>query len=196
MEKTKTAERVGDWMMTASGTRFYPLDPRPNEIHISDIIHHLARVCRYGGAVRGHYSVAEHCCHLADFFTGPWPGHSVDKVSYARAALLHDAAEAYIGDLIRPIKPTLPAFAAIESPLEQMIWLRFCVPTVLPLAVKEADSAIIGDERPAVFTSRALEVADWAPRKRLGVEIFMWERDRAADEFARRFGQLFPEFRL
>ncbi len=196
MNETKAAERIGDWMMTRSGTRFYPLDPRPNEIHIADIIHHLARVCRYGGAVLGHYSVAEHCCHLADFFTGPWPGHSVDKTGYARAALLHDAAEAYIGDLIRPIKPNLPEFAAIEAPLEQMIWLRFGLPRTLPAAVKAADTAIIGDERRALFSAHSLDLARWVGTDGLGVTIGQWDHDKAVYEFGRRFGRLFPEFRL
>lgn len=191
MNETKAAERIGDWMITASGTRFYPRDPRPDEILISDIAHHLARVCRYGGAVHSYYSVAEHCCHLADFFV--WPGHGRDKVGYARAALLHDAAEAYIGDLIRPIKPSLPQFAAIEAPLERMIWVKFGLPAILSQVVKDADSAIIGDERVALFPRAALEASGWRYPAGLGVAIGQWPPRRAEDEFLSRFAVLFPE---
>ena len=51
----------GPWMATWSGNRFYPLTPRAGEMHFEDIAHHLARICRFGGAVARFYSVAEHC---------------------------------------------------------------------------------------------------------------------------------------
>ncbi len=180
------ANRIGDWMITASGVRFYPQDPRPAEILIADIAHHLGRICRYGGAVGGYYSVAEHSCLMADHFMAK------DEDQLARWALLHDAAEAYIGDLIRPIKPFLPAFKAIEDPLEQMIWLKFGLGNVLPTAVKDADGAIIGDERDALFTPEVIAVAGWRYRGRLGVEPQQWPSVRATGEFRLRFDRLFP----
>lgn len=180
--------RTGDWMITATGRRFYPLDPRPEDISARDIIHHLARICRYGGAVGNWFSVAEHCCLLADYFAGtelaPW-------------ALLHDAAEAYIGDLIRPIKPSLPQFKAIETPLERMIWERFGLVGPLPPAVKAADVLIVADERRSLFLPEVLDRAGWQPRSLgLGLTLHQWERDQAAWEFGARFVRLFPKERL
>jgi hypothetical protein len=179
------AARKGDWMITSRGQRFYPLDPRPEEIDILDIAHHLARVCRYDGAIDGWYSVAEHCCLLADYFAGSW---------WARWALLHDAAEAYIGDLIRPIKPSLPEFKAIEATLERMIFDRFGLAGPFPGAVKLADDLIVQDERLALFPPAVLERAGWeAKDRRLGVKVRQWSHDVAEQGFLERFERLFPE---
>jgi len=180
--------RTGDWMITASGVRFFPLDPHPDDVRISDIAHHLARVCRYGGAVGvDHYSVAEHAVLMADWFdqAGDRP--------HARWALLHDAAEAYIGDLIRPIKPDLPQFKAIETPLELMIWRKFGLHGDLPAPVKAADTAIVADERLALFPLEALAAAKWSVScDPLGVQPNGWPSRRAAAEFMTRFRWLFP----
>lgn len=86
--------RIGDWVQSFSGKRVYPLDPRPDEIDIGDIAHALSNLCRFCGHPRFFYSVAH---------------HSVLASLYAPAgselpALLHDAAEAYMGDIARPWK--------------------------------------------------------------------------------------------
>jgi hypothetical protein len=185
------AERVGDWMITSSGVRFFPRDPRPDEILIEDIAHHLARICRYGGAVEGYYSVAEHCCLMSDHFL---KGRAAWHREAARFALLHDAAEAYIGDLIRPIKPSLPEFAAIEKPIEIMIWRKFGLGDVMPIAVKAADNNIIGDERVGLFPQSVIEAANWTYREGLGLTLQQWPSVRAKGEFLLRFQALFPEF--
>jgi len=92
-ERGKT-ERKGDWIQTFSGLQFWPLDPRPEEINIEDIAHALAMQCRYSGHVETFYSVADHSIRVAEIVTEP----------LKLAALLHDAAEAYLVDLPRPIK--------------------------------------------------------------------------------------------
>ena len=86
--------RFGDWMQTFTGIEFYPLDPRPDEINIEDIAHALSMLCRYGGHVRQFYSVAEHSIRVCELC----------PPEYAVWGLLHDAAEAYMVDLPRPIK--------------------------------------------------------------------------------------------
>lgn len=87
-------ERVGDWIQSASGLQVYPLDPRPEEIRIGDIAHALSHVCRFAGHSRFFYSVAQHSV-LASLAATP---------ASALPALLHDAAEAYMGDIARPWK--------------------------------------------------------------------------------------------
>lgn len=184
----KTGEGRGDWMITASGVRFFPLDPHPEDIRITDIAHQLARVCRYGGAVDAeHYSVAEHSCLIADWFEAKG-----DRVG-ARWGLLHDGAEAYIGDLIRPIKPDLPQFKAIELPLEHMIWRKFGLHGDRPPRVKAADVAIVADERQAMFAPEALAAAGWVVKDQpLGVTPIGWRPREARDQFMRRFFAWFP----
>lgn len=179
------AERVGDWMITYTGKRFYPLDPRHGEICIEDIAHHLARVCRYGGAVAGYYSVAEHSCHLADYFS------QQGLPAEARSALMHDASEAYLGDVIRPIKPDLARFLEIEAEVEAVIAEKYGLPHPLPVTVKLADNAIIGDERVQLFGVEALRASAWKVRPGLGITLQQWGCAAAERQFLRRFADLF-----
>lgn len=140
-------KRHGAGQRTASGITFYPLDPRPEEILIEDIAHHLARICRWGGAVRSFYSVAEHSVLLS------WHFEERGEPDMAKWALLHDAAEAYLGDVVRPLKPYFTEFGRFEAHLEKMIWQRFGLEGELPAAVKAADTAILGDERDRLFAT-------------------------------------------
>lgn len=113
-----TDARRGDWMQTYSGRRFWPLSPRPEDIHLVDIAHSLAHQCRFAGHVRQHYSVAEHSVRVS------WlAGH--DDVELAMAALLHDAAEAYVVDVPRPFKRHLVGYADIEAAVEECVERRF-----------------------------------------------------------------------
>lgn len=131
----------GDWMQTYTGRRFYPLDPRPEEIEPADIAHALSLLCRYGGHVDRFYSVAEHCVLMSQAVP------SQD----ALAALLHDATEAYVVDVPRPLKRQLPGYATIEGQVWYAIAYRFGLDPVLPASVKEADNRILIDERTALM---------------------------------------------
>ena len=84
-------------MVTFTGKLVNPLDLTPQDVDIRDIAHHLSNMCRWQGATRHFYSVAEHCVHVSRLV----------PTGYALLALLHDAAEAYMGDAIRPIKRRL-----------------------------------------------------------------------------------------
>ena len=89
-------DRKGSWIQTFTGRQFWPLDPRPEDVDIRDIAHALANCCRFSGHVRKFYSVAQHSVIASQVV--PWA---------ARLALLHDAAEAYMGDIARPWKQFL-----------------------------------------------------------------------------------------
>jgi len=97
---TTSENRIGDWMGLANGKRFWPLDPRADEVDIETIGTTLANLCRFGGRCDPWYSVAQHSLHVMSLVERDHPG-------LALHALLHDAAEAYLGDVIRPIKPFL-----------------------------------------------------------------------------------------
>ena len=84
----------GPWMITFTGRQFHPLDPRADEVDVCDIAHALANICRFGGHSRHHYSVAQHSVLVS---------HLVPP-ELALVGLLHDAAEAYVGDMIAPMK--------------------------------------------------------------------------------------------
>lgn len=110
--------RNGDWIQTFTCQQMYPLDPREAEIDILDIAHALANLCRFNGHVKQFYSVAEHSCHVSDLLPQVW------KLT----GLLHDASEAYLCDLPRPIKRS-PGFAEgylrAERDLERVITKKF-----------------------------------------------------------------------
>lgn len=105
----------GDWMQTSMGAKFYPGAPETCPIWMSDIANGLALTVRYGGQGRvdRFYSVAEHSWHLSHYAErqGKDPAASM-------AVLLHDAAEAYLGDIPRPLKRLLgPEYPKMETRL-------------------------------------------------------------------------------
>lgn len=87
------------WIETYTGKKFYPLDPRPEDVCIEDIAHSLSMQCRFNGHTRVFYSVAEHSLIISDEITSM--GYGALSALYG---LLHDAAETYLCDLPRPIK--------------------------------------------------------------------------------------------
>lgn len=165
----------GDWMQTATGRAFFPLDPRPSEIFIADIAAALSKLCRFGGHTRKFYSVAEHCVLMA----GKAPAE------IALSALMHDASEAYLSDVIRPIKSSLTNYCAIEAALERVIAERFNLPFPMLPEVKRLDNAILADERDQAMTRPP---KDWRlSEPPLGVALQFWTPEKAAFEFEAAF---------
>lgn len=92
--------RIGDWMDLGDGRQFWPLDPRPAEVRLDDVATALSHVCRFGGRCREWYSVAQHSLLVMEIVETTHP-------DIALQALLHDAAEAYLGDVVTPLKGDL-----------------------------------------------------------------------------------------
>ncbi len=124
------------WQRMLSGRRLDLLDPTPMDIEIEDIAHGLAFVARWNGQTRGDYpySVAEHSLLVEEIFTRQNPS-TLDK--WKLAALLHDAPEYVIGDMISPVKAAVgPGYGALDERLSAAIHLRFGLPAQLPVQVK------------------------------------------------------------
>lgn len=128
--------RKGNYVVTYTGTRFYPFDPRPEEIFIEDIAHSLSMQCRYNGHSEKFYSVAEHSVHVSHFCDNKLWG------------LLHDAAEAYIGDLITPLKTSegFGAYRKAEARIMKAVCKRFDLPQEMPEDVKKYDNVLLATE--------------------------------------------------
>lgn len=124
------AERKGDWMITYTGGEFWPLDPRPEEINMEDIAHSLALLCRFNGHCQKFYSVAQHSVIVSQIVNSPR-----DRLP----ALLHDAAESYIGDIIIPFKNSLNQVKKIEKEIMDAVHSRFGVGNYDADEVKRAD---------------------------------------------------------
>src|SRR3972149_10211945 len=126
-------ERRGDFILTYSGRRFWPLDPRPEDVVVEDIAHALGNLCRFTGHTSRFYSVAEHSVHVSDSASAP------NKLW----GLFHDASEAYLGDLARPTKQAQAGFGLayrrVERRLMRAICDRFELSLTEPLEVLSLD---------------------------------------------------------
>lgn len=124
------------WQRMLSGRRLDLLDPTPMDIEVEDIAHGLAFVARWNGQTHGDYaySVAEHSILVVDIHTRLAPN---SPAKWQLAALLHDAPEYVIGDMISPVKAAVgPGYGALDDRLTAAIHLRFGLPAVLPKSVK------------------------------------------------------------
>ena len=125
------------WQRMLSGRRLDLLDPTPVDIEIEDIAHGLAFVARWNGQTIGDfaYSVAEHSLLVETIFSRMNPGA---PAKWQLAALLHDAPEYVIGDMISPVKAAVgPGYSALDERLEAAIHIRFGLPAKIPVAVKK-----------------------------------------------------------
>ena len=177
--------RHGDWMQTSTGKKFWPLDPRPEEVFIEDIAQALSKICRFGGHCKAFYSVAQHSCHVSDIVCG-------DR-DVRRWGLLHDAAEAYVGDMIKPLKRFVNGFSGIESKILSAISARFGLCKKAPEAVEIADEKMLNAEALAVMGDSS-HTKEWAHAEcAASIHIKPWTSSHAYREFIERFAVLFPE---
>ncbi len=125
------------WQRMLSGRRLDLLDPTPMDIEVEDIAHGLAFVARWNGQTKGDYaySVAEHSLLVTDIFTAQNPSA---PVKWQLAALLHDAPEYVIGDMISPVKAAVgPGYGALDDRLTAAIHIRFGLPAQIPAQIKK-----------------------------------------------------------
>ena len=129
-------------IQTYTGKSFNPL-PGENEdcgpIELMDIAHALSHLCRFNGHTKRFYSVGEHSLHVSALLAHHEP-------LIQAWGLLHDAAEAYLGDMVRPIKQRMPEFIAIEDRLLQCIAKRFDLVWPIPDVVFDADDSMLATE--------------------------------------------------
>ncbi len=165
--------RQADFIQVYSGRQFWPMDPRPDEIHIEDIAHSLSLQCRYAGHCERFLSVAEHSTLMARHLAAK---HAPEVAMWA---LLHDASEAYLVDVPRPVKPYLTGYKDAEARIMDAVAVRFGLPKQIPVEVKDADDRIIADE---LVNLRRME---WHTQhdKPLGVRLRYWSPDKAETEF-------------
>jgi 5'-nucleotidase len=147
--------RVGDWIQTASGIKFHPLDIQPEDIDIDDIAHALSLVNRFTGHTTRAYSVAEHsvrCMWAVDNLLANidesirvcWR----ERLLLTFEALMHDASEAYVADLARPIKmmPQMQSYRDMEAVVEKAIRAKYGLPKKMSPIVKRADEIMLRTE--------------------------------------------------
>lgn len=184
---------VGSTIRLESGIYLDLEDPRPEQILLDDIAGALSRICRFGGHVGQFYSVAEHCWHCAD--QAKADGHGLDVQRYA---LMHDASEAYIGDVVKPLKELLKSlYAPIEDRIEQAITERFAltVSDSIRQVVKEIDRALLIAERRALFTRDDITWTGEASVRTLSRVFWLASSSKAEVLFLQRAKQLGLRYR-
>jgi len=138
----------GSLMQVGDGRVFYPLDPRPEEVYIKDIARSLSRIIRFNGHSDRPVTVAQHSVQCA--LIAKRLGHHRHM---QRFMLLHDAAEAYIGDMVRPLKVDMPAFRAAEDNITKVIQTALSIVPVDERTVRYIDNVACAWEKRDMFKS-------------------------------------------
>jgi hypothetical protein len=172
-------QRRGGWLQTYTGAKFYPMDPRPEEIRILDIAHALSQLVRFAGHVRFPYTVAQH-----------------SVLASKRAArenklwaLLHDATEAYLVDLPRPVKHSMgmETYRQAEHDLMMTICQRFGLCYDEPAEIKEVDFRLCSTEARDLLGPIH---PDWTHLEPYDERIYAWSMDSAKASFITQFALL------
>jgi uncharacterized protein len=177
-----------DWIQTYSGRKFHPLNPQRSEVFIEDIAHALSMMCRYTGHTKKFYSVAEHSVRVA------WRVMDLgaDRRT-ALAALLHDASEAYLCDIARPVKmqPEFAAYRAAEAQLQSVVYGAFGIDAE-PALVKRADLELLSTEAHELMAPlhpEWIKTVDLPEPLPLDIALG-WDPDTAEDLFLGLFVEL------
>jgi len=177
---------AGPYLQTVSGRWVNPFDPDPGQLDAGDIARALANQCRFGGYSRVFYSVAQHSVIVSRVVEER--GGDVEDVF---AALMHDAGEAYLGDMPHPLKHRSAlgaAFREAEARLEAAIRARFQIKANVP-EIKAVDRSLLATER-RTFSAETWHWPELEGIEPLDLELTPWPPDRAADEFAKRYAEL------
>lgn len=171
---------VGPTILLYSGRYFDFDDPEGSIFDIGDIARGLSHICRFGGQCPRFYSVAEHSVYVSQ----------IVPEKHALAGLLHDAAEAFVGDMPKPLKVMCPDYVAIEKRIERAVLDRFGVSLPLDPSIKEADNRMLATEQAQLMSNHD----DWDyTRGRAVVEgltIHGFTPDAAFNLFVDRFEEL------
>ena len=179
-------ERAGDWIQTYTGRQFWPLSPRAEDIDVLDIAHALSNLCRFGGHCVQFYSVAQHSVLVSQACERMAP----EVPGAALWGLLHDASEAYLADVPRPVKPYMTGYQELETQLQQAVARRFDLRWPIPEIVKRVDNAILADEMARLMVAPP---ADWnLLEPELGVVFDPMTSVEAERSFLTRFEALLP----
>ncbi|MFB1482233.1 hypothetical protein [Corallococcus sp. RDP092CA] len=183
--------RFGDWIQTYSLRQFWPLDPRAEDVAIEDISHALSMMCRFTGHVHHFYSVAEHSVRVSEYAESIAP--AALRVLVARWGLLHDASEAYLVDVARPVKrlPGMAPYREAEALVMAAIIERFGLCPKEPAEVREADMRLLYTEARDLFPG-VHPAWTWHGEPLPAPYIITpWSQAEAKARFVERFHHLF-----
>ena len=153
--KLKEAIKINpNAILVHSGTLFDVFNPSMEDIKIEDIAHSLSNICRYGGHSPKFYSVAQHCVICS---------HKEGTISEKLEFLLHDASEAYLADMPRPIKRNMKNYMEMEDSLLELIFKKFQLNFPLSDRVHEVDDVVLAYEYRSFFEIKDENFEFWSP---------------------------------
>lgn len=179
LDKIFSGDNRGPWCQVNSGIMFYPFNPRVEDVNIGDIAHSLAHQCRFAGHCDEFYSVAQHSV-LVSY-------HCED----ARWGLMHDASEAYLMDLPRPIKGTMPDYRKMEGRLDSVIAEKFNLLEEMPEDVKTIDLRLLATEKKFLMKNSKDNWDSLLGVEPLDIIIKPYGPNVAKELFLSRFRELF-----
>lgn len=171
------------WILTHTGRHFDLVDPQPDMINVLDIAHGLSNCCRFAGHSSHFYSVAQHSV-LAS---------RIVPAGYELEALLHDASEAYLGDVTRPLKLLLPDYRAIEQRVEAAIRAAFGLPSRQSDTVTHADRVMLATERRDLMPQDADEWAVLHGITAMDKRIHAVNNNHAKSQFTTRLLEIYQQ---
>jgi 5'-deoxynucleotidase YfbR-like HD superfamily hydrolase len=150
--------RIGDWIETYIGTKFYPLDPLPEEVYLENIAHGLSLMCRFNGQSKRFFSVAQHSINVMKEIGKLTRNENRSKsIKLQLLGLFHDASECLgISDICSPAKKHMPEYRAIESNIQNAVWNRFN----LEHSAEEYEIVHLVDSAMAAYEARDLMRCD------------------------------------
>lgn len=167
-------------ILTNEGEYFRFGQPEDHCYTISEIAHALSHICRYTGHAREFYSVAQHSVLVSYLVPKP----------LALCALLHDASEAYLGDVSSPLKAMLPDYKAIEARVEKAIAEQYLLPYPLPPEVKHADLRMLMTEKRDLMPTNSRDAEEWPDIQPINYKVRPMEPKLARTYFLRRFVEI------
>lgn len=168
----------GNWIATFTGKWIEPLSPDPANIDIRDIAHSLANQCRFTGHTKEFYSTAQHCVYVS---------YIVPR-EFALWGLLHDASEAYVSDIARPVKHSVSEFGAIYAEVEQR--LSKAVAKAFDLSWPEPKEVKIADKMMLRAEQRDLMANDPNPGPIWEGKVEPWVPKIAEEHYLARYNSL------
>ena len=177
---------VNNTIRLRSGRYLDLADPKPDQFTFMDIAGALSKICRFGGQINLFYSVAEHCVHCTN--QGCRDGLPLDTQA---ALLMHDAAEAFIGDMVKPLKIMLPGYDEVEKKMEAAIAEKFLIDFDREsYSVHKIDQEMLIAERVALFSRDDVVWTGERDVRKVSIRFECWEPNQSEIQFCKMARQI------